>query len=61
MEQGFMFDGERTNGRWCPGKPPRGIKNVLTWDPSIGAYRTVTFRCPKCGLLDSYAIDPVKK
>lgn len=60
MEAGFIV--ERSFGNWqdvsIGGKPEhsllRGVK--LLDKPQL---KVVTFRCPKCGLLESYASEPV--
>jgi hypothetical protein len=59
MEEGFMVDiGHMTiqQARWCRGKP-----NPSFWSGEVAnrqmtsGSRVSTYRCPKCGYLESYA------
>ena len=65
MEPGFQLDagkGRTTQARWMPGEPvPMQVfyPSEASRDQRRQALRITTYRCPKCGLLDSYATDPV--
>jgi len=57
MEEGFILDrmfGSVTVARWVSGKPFKdfglGINTDFTTQGNVA-----TFRCPKCGYLESYA------
>lgn len=61
MEEGFLVDhahGARLNVRWAHGRSGKAsfLKDEVTWEQADGALRVRSFRCPKCGLLDSYAL-----
>ncbi len=56
MQEGFMLDyGYSWTGpaKWLAGKPEFGLfGGIKLWGKE--KYPTQTFRCPKCGYLESY-------
>jgi hypothetical protein len=62
MEQGFILD--RTHGgvmsaEWVGGYPERtwtGIKNLK----KRPRFLVMSYRCPKCGFIESYGTEPVE-
>jgi hypothetical protein len=55
MEEGFMADvshGFTLIARWVPGKPKAGMVSEGT---NAIRKKTKTYRCCKCGYLESYA------
>ena len=55
MEPGFLVDNAHYScdvQQWVAGKPVKGLLSPLK-GPLIG-YDVITFRCPKCGLLESH-------
>lgn len=58
MEPGFMVDamhGGITTARWCPGVPERSFWIGIKQRVLKRAVAVSTFRCPRCGYLESYA------
>lgn len=59
MDAGFMFDvshGAIRQSRWVPGKPEAGFwTGEVTMTQADRGLRITTFRCPRCGYLESYA------
>jgi len=57
MDEGFVIDHEDARKRvihWVAGKPEYGpLGGVKEW--SKEQHQIQTFRCPKCGYLESYA------
>ncbi len=69
MEAGFQSDhghyGVVTQAKWVAGDPVKAKLFSLgeaTRAQEKASLRIHTFRCPKCGLLDSYAwaVDPLE-
>jgi predicted nucleic-acid-binding Zn-ribbon protein len=57
MEHGFIADstyGGNVQEKWSPGPPQTSIWRGLKID-NEQAHRVITFRCPNCGYLESYA------
>jgi len=57
MEEGFILDqahGVLHVPTWIKGKPERSFWSGLKTDRD--QYKVQTFRCPKCGYLESYAL-----
>lgn len=55
MQRGFVLETyDMSNPRWIAGEPESGFAVVLKTRrrPKLDI---VTYRCPKCGLLESYA------
>ena len=50
MNEGFMCDTAGGQGCWIPGAPWKGFK-LKKPKPLLVS----TFRCPRCGYLESYA------
>lgn len=57
METGFVFnDGHNSTGRaWVKGRPRRGRLGFLKLPRDDERVNVTTYRCPKCGYLESYA------
>lgn len=56
MDRGFVLDLYGcTNESWIPGDPETGRFGVIIKIRRRPHYPIVTFRCPQCGLLESYA------
>jgi hypothetical protein len=55
METGFIAD--RTYGKWVEEKWSPGEPQLHWWglEKSEGAMPVITLRCPRCGVLESYA------
>jgi hypothetical protein len=51
MSEGFTFDTTGGQIGWMPGEPRKGMKFTKGPQPLL----VMTFRCPKCGYLESYA------
>jgi len=64
MEKGFLADashGGVYQARWCRGEAsPNWFGAEVKMQQFESAVTTVSYRCPKCGLLESYAPDPKK-
>jgi hypothetical protein len=64
LEPGFQIDHGHSSieqARWVPGEPvPKRFffPSEASRGQHAEAMRVTSYRCPKCGLLDSYAIDP---
>ena len=57
MEPGFIVDegyGSRTVSRWFPGEPQYGFFGMLKVRRKE-AVDVSTYRCTRCGFLESYA------
>ena len=57
MEQGFVIDegyGSRTVTRWHRGEPQKSIFGTLKVSKK-DALNVATYRCTRCGYLESYA------
>jgi hypothetical protein len=58
MERGFLPDRGDNNaarvGQWMPGEPVSSFWTGLK-TPKADLLPVATFRCPSCGLLESYA------
>ena len=58
MEKGYVADltyGAVLQSAWTPGEPePRRILGGIQWSRT-GNIDIVTFRCERCGFLESYA------
>ena len=57
MERGYIPDGVQNGSKiscWMPGAPQRSFWLSL-WVPKSQVVPIGTFRCPSCGLLESYA------
>ena len=57
MERGFIVDhshAERVVSQWAPGEPRKSFWSGMKLDKSE-LLPVATFRCPKCGFLESYA------
>ena len=58
MEKGYIADlayGAALQSAWTPGEPePRRILGGIKWSRT-GNMAILTFRCERCGLLESYA------
>jgi hypothetical protein len=62
MEAGFTLDSGGSSGpvgfsHWVDGAPERSVWTGLKLKDRVRLAIT-TWRCPKCGLLESYANDP---
>lgn len=58
MEEGFMIDhayGERLSAEWIEGKPVKSFWTGVKV-PTGANHPVVTYRCTRCGYLDSYAL-----
>ena len=56
MDEGFIIDnthGARVQSEWAEGKPQRSIWTGLKVAKD-SRYPVATFRCEKCGYLESY-------
>src|SRR5665647_2673293 len=56
MQEGFIWDSNFSMDfvtRWVPGAPKPGFFGPKV--PSKDVCKVLTFRCPKCGYLESYA------
>ncbi|MCG3122427.1 MAG: hypothetical protein GIKADHBN_00815 [Phycisphaerales bacterium] len=64
MERGFILDRQQGLGSgfqamWCPGVPDRSNWHAGTKaSQAATGISIVTYRCPSCGLLESYAPAP---
>ena len=57
MEPGYLLDhdyGQTLQEQWAQGVPERSVWTGLKLR-GVERFRVVTFRCPKCGYLESYA------
>jgi hypothetical protein len=57
MEEGFILDhthGGRLQAAWVEGKPQRSFWTGLKVKEG-GTHAVVTFRCERCGYLESFA------
>lgn len=63
MESGFMLDLGHGNLKhlpiWIAGEPERGFWTGLKTNDRANL-EVRTYRCPKCGLLESYALNPAR-
>jgi hypothetical protein len=61
MEEGFLADagyGVIQQVRWCRGAPqPSFWGGEVKGRQMVEGSRVTTMRCPKCGYLESYALD----
>jgi Domain of unknown function (DUF6487) len=55
MEHGFISDSQLAPEVWVPGPPPSIWKRFLSYKNSVPI---TTYRCTKCGALESYAQKP---
>jgi hypothetical protein len=62
MQEGFMADlgyGQIQQARWCAGKPnPSFWTGEVKGGQMMAGTRVLTYRCPNCGYLESYAPAP---
>ncbi|HEX4883041.1 MAG TPA: hypothetical protein VFX05_02810 [Casimicrobiaceae bacterium] len=63
MTAGFLIDRDYyvpNQQRWAAGEPTLGWKASLVGEGSgeRTTYRVRTYRCEKCGALESFAVDP---
>ena len=64
MEQGFVIDAGYLHigqSRWCPGPAGPVAPDVISEVSRLQLSqfrRIVSFRCPRCGYLESYAPNP---
>ncbi len=60
MEEGYLLDhmyGGYAQARWIRGQPVKSFwRGLRLWDAERRLIRT--YRCTKCGFLESYALDP---
>lgn len=64
MEVGFLLDEQRNGfnqGRWCPGFPTKGWVSPVAGKHVKESIPVVSFRCPSCGVLESYALPPIQE
>jgi predicted nucleic-acid-binding Zn-ribbon protein len=63
MSEGFMLDRGESNSRnvqkWIEGEPERSFWLGLQ-TKGREAFEITTWRCDRCGYLESYALTPVK-
>ena len=60
MEEGYLLDhthGGRMQARWIQGQPVRSFWTGLRI-ADVDRRLVRTYRCTKCGFLESYALDP---
>ncbi|HVZ94690.1 MAG TPA: hypothetical protein VG797_09290 [Phycisphaerales bacterium] len=62
MELGFMVDradgGSAVQASWSPGAPIKNWFNGIKSKQKKSAVPVVTYRCPACGRLESFALLP---
>lgn len=62
MEEGFVLDRGEGDGKrvsaWIEGRPQRAWYGLKTKGRQMRSVQT--FRCTKCGYLESYAVEPTK-
>ncbi len=61
-EEGFILD--RTHGavlgaEWVEGVPDRSVLGGIKGLKKRRRFRVMTFRCPKCGFVESYTAEQV--
>ena len=63
MEPGFVMDRGHANAlsaqQWVEGQPERSIWTGIK-TKGKERHKVTTFRCERCGYLESYAADPVE-
>jgi len=63
MEAGFLLDHAHANSaqqpEWAAGEPERSFFGTLKLR-GRARYRVLTWRCGRCGLLESYALERLK-
>ena len=61
LERGFMIDREHMSfegeAKWASGEPRRHILRWSSVESSERKLSVTTYRCTKCGYLESYATD----
>ncbi|MFC1781478.1 PF20097 family protein [Planctomycetota bacterium] len=60
MQQGYILDAMygnavNTTSKWSKGKPKKLLSFALP-SAEINSMEITTYRCPKCGYLESYAL-----
>lgn len=64
MVAGFTADAyaHAVHPRWCEGKPEgMGLLSEVKRHQIAAGLKITTFRCPKCGSLESYAAGPPER
>lgn len=60
MRIGFLGDAAHSSllqARWCEGEPQAGFLTEVKARQFRAGLKTFSYRCPKCGLLETYAFD----